>query len=97
MSKATRSQIETLVRNREPFAGNSSTAEASPSVVNPGRLDGPEFRQLAEAAAAGRLSYVVYSYATPVAWVVDGAAHVTEQSFSPTTSRLQNLCRRALA
>jgi hypothetical protein len=43
-----------------------------------------------------QMTYVVYSYATPIAWVTrsaDGSAHVhrVEQRFSRTTSKHQGM------
>lgn len=40
------------------------------------------------------ISYVVYSYATPIAWVrADGETVIPDVSYSLTTSRHQGLCR----
>lgn len=51
-----------------------------------------------DANTRGRMTYVVKSYATPIAWVLnDGTVYVTSGSFSTTTSRIQNICRRAWA
>lgn len=38
------------------------------------------------------ITYVVYSYETPIAWVrADGHVHYVEQRFSPTTSKHQGM------
>lgn len=44
------------------------------------------------------VSYVVYSYATPIAWVrMDGETVIPDVGYSVTTTRHQNLCRAWLA
>ena len=40
------------------------------------------------------ISYVVYSYSTPIAWVrVDGERIIPDVGYSVTTTRHQGLCR----
>jgi hypothetical protein len=40
------------------------------------------------------ISYVVFSYATPIAWVrTDGVTVIPEVAYSLTTTRHQNMCR----
>lgn len=61
----------------------------------PGRLEGASLN--AYIADRDRVDYVVYSYATPIAWRrLDGTWCVVEQKFSPSTSRHQR-CLRGLA
>jgi len=44
------------------------------------------------------VSYVVFSYQTPIAWYRDDRGwHFVEQKFSQTTTRHQNLVRQAAA
>jgi len=40
--------------------------------------------------------YFVSSYSTVIAAVKDGEAWVSNEFYSPTTSRLQNMCRKLL-
>lgn len=96
MANATRQQIEIHIQNREAYTAASSHAEVRPSYVTQGRLNNEEYTDLHNAADEGTLSYLVYSYATPIAWVVNGQPHVTEQRFSPTTSQHQYTCRYGL-
>jgi hypothetical protein len=43
---------------------------------------------------AGIVRYTVYSYDTPIAWVLaDGTAHVPKHDYSVTTRNHQGLCR----
>lgn len=57
--------------------------------VDSGRLDGKEL----DAFKCDRsgITYIVFSYGTPIAWVYDGVVHRVEQKFSPTTSKHQGL------
>lgn len=53
------------------------------------------FREL---FAHDRPSYVVYSYATPIAWVTDrGDVRIPETKYSVTTSKHQSYARQGLA
>ena len=63
-----------------------------------GRLDREEQAELARAEylSIGGL-YVVYSYGTPIAWRGLEGWYVVSQKFSQTTSKHQNLTRRAIA
>ena len=51
-----------------------------------------EIEQLVKASEAGRLEYVVYSYSTPIAWVIDGTWVRTAERYSVTTSKHTGLC-----
>jgi hypothetical protein len=55
-----------------------------------GRLAGDDHE--AFRADMQHMTYVVYSYATPIAWVTDdGRVHYVAQKFSVTTSKHQGL------
>jgi hypothetical protein len=75
------------IQRRESFKGNSIRGEAFPTSVNRGAL--PAAFDLPVNAR-----YVVYSYATPIAWE-DSAGRVTIPAtrYSVTTSRHQSICR----
>lgn len=45
---------------------------------------------------AAQASYTVFSYETPIAWVVDGEAHVPDVGYSPTTGQHQYTAAGAL-
>jgi hypothetical protein len=60
-----------------------------------GRLS--ESEPLWLAIREGRASYVVTSYATPIAAIVDGAWLIAGQRFSVTTSRHQSAARHGAA
>jgi hypothetical protein len=96
MPRLTRSQYEVRIQNREAYEAASSHAEVHPGSVGQGQLNEGEYAALRTAVAEGRVSYLVYSYYTPIAWILDGQAHVTAQRFSQTTSQLQHTCRYGL-
>lgn len=56
-----------------------------------------ERAQLQSAQAAGTLEYVVYSYATPIAWRVAGTWHETSASYSVTTTKHQTKIGAAIS
>jgi hypothetical protein len=61
-----------------------------------GRLNAEEFAQFKQDEI--RVNYIVYSYGTPIAWHTDAEGwYVVSQKFSVTTSKHQNLTRRAIA
>jgi hypothetical protein len=88
------------LKNRNSFEGNSMSAvfTDNPYGYHPryGRLDHEEQVKLRLDEGVG-ITYVVFSYGTPIAWVrTDGKVYVVEQKFSRITSRHQNLCRAYL-
>ena len=87
-----------LLANRQPFTGNSLRAEWTSMCPSAGRLDPAEHDRLhsdwQRAVDTARLMYVVYSYATPIAWAIAGEeAYCTPQRFSVTTSKGQGYVR----
>jgi len=61
-------------------------------IPNTGRLSDAEVIALRDDSDAHGITYVVYSYATPIAWVRgDGEVHLVAQRFSPTTSKHQSI------
>lgn len=96
MAKVKQSDIGEYIANHRPFEARSAHAVLNPGYVEQGQLDTYEWAQLLHDAERGFVSYVVFSYETPVAWVTADEPHVTEQRFSETTRQLQALCRREL-
>lgn len=62
-----------------------------------GRLNLTELTKFVDDLTSDRITYFVYSYGTPIAWRTNEAWYVVEQKFSVTTSKHQNLTRRAIA
>jgi hypothetical protein len=89
------------IGNRQPFTTSGSLCAKTYGQVNPvtsiregagpwdcGRLS--ESERDAWNADMSQIVYVVYSYATPIAWVTaDGSVHRVAQKFSVTTSKHQ--------
>ena len=48
-----------------------------------------------DAMAVSKADFIVYSYATPIAWCIGGAWVIPCESYSATTTKHQNLVRRA--
>lgn len=104
MSKATRVAIigeGGHLANLRPFNGNSMRATARPTFASQGQMPHADYLTLSAAIAAGRVAYLVMSYATPIGWVTDGAGEpvtvtVPDVVYSNTTSAHQASCRRWL-
>lgn len=87
-----------LIANRAEFDGNSIRAEWTSMCPSAGRLDPVEHDRLHEdwlrSIDRCERMYVVYSYATPIAWAIGNApAYCTPQRFSVTTSKGQGYVR----
>jgi len=81
------------IRDRKAFTTSGSLSgrvlpDGGLGYWDSGRLRGPDedrFRQ-----DCGGITYVVWSYATPIAWYTEGRGwHVVEQKFSLTTTKHQ--------
>lgn len=95
-------QIGTALADREPFQGNSMSAEyvATNSTVNQGWLSDHGKRYLEmdmwDAHKQGVPFYVVYSYSTPIAWAWGVHVTVPEERHSVTTSKQQSIVKAYL-
>ncbi|WP_189062236.1 hypothetical protein [Longimycelium tulufanense] len=84
--------VPALVDKRRDFhnARRSLWATHAPRMCDTGRLD--EHWQERWRRDFPRIAYVVYSYQTPIGWVLhDGSVLLVDQKFSVTTSRHQTL------
>ena len=61
-----------------------------------GALTGEDREAFLAAAQAGRVTYVVYSYRTPIAYVVGDEFVMIDTKFSATTSRHQSITRQGI-
>lgn len=62
--------------------------------MTPGRLPEPHLAMFKSAVARGLIDYTVYSYATPILWVMyDGTVISPDQEYSKTTTKHQRLLR----
>lgn len=80
-----------LFRNLQPFQG--SNFRGTTSFEGYGCMD----RSLGHAFAVESADYVIYSYATPIAWHLAGVWVIPHTKFSVTTARHQSYVRRATA
>ena len=79
---------------RQPFTTHGALSADVESYVTPGRLNRTEsdalYADQDAARAAGQRLYVVWSYATPIAWHSEATGwHRVSQRFSRTTTRHQ--------
>jgi hypothetical protein len=88
---------EHYIANRREFTASALSGYHTNYTPQAGRLNGEEYAKLTEASARGKFVYVVYSYGTPIAWCDSEGWYVVSQKFSVTTSKHQNLTRRAIA
>lgn len=85
-------QVAKALALRQPFNGLSMRGEAFP------RGCGQLSRGQGDEAPPPDAVYVVWSYTTPIAWVLpDGSAYRVERKFSVTTSRHQSMTRVLLS
>lgn len=101
--------VRSTVRNadrhiaaREPFNAGSLRGDWYSYEPSIGRLPHDEVTELRRRIDAnrdaGRATYVVYSYATPIAWSgEDGALVVPAVRYSQTTTQHQRACRAGAA
>lgn len=77
------------IGNREEFITHGALkATRHMGYADSGRLTGSDLDAFKR--DQGSLSYVVWSYATPIAWVTDDSrVHIVGQKFSRTTSQHQ--------
>ena len=94
--------VSRYVSNRQDFKHGSCSAVTYDGLApyDMGRLDDEgriAYKGMADyAARTHQAFYVVYSYATPVAWAVGDYVYHVEQKFSVTTSKQQSYFRVAL-
>jgi hypothetical protein len=94
MKRLTTRGIETAraIWERKPFttSGSFHAESVKGRLYGAGRLIGDDLEAFNQDNNAAMIDYVVYSYATPIAWhTSDGRWHVVKQKFSPTTSKHQ--------
>lgn len=98
----TRSTLPALLARRFECKNSNGSVRGTAFVSGVGRLPAEYVEIFRAAQDAGRLVYVVYSYATPIAWVeetmTDGERWIIpEVKYSVTTTNHQGLARVAAA
>lgn len=84
------SQAPEHIVNRIPFKAASMSGVEG--VTDPGRMSDDETREYRKSNP----SYTVKSYGTPIAWHGDAGWQHSTSKYSVTTSKHQNLVKRAL-
>lgn len=85
------------IATRQEFQASALSGKFERFTPQSGRLDPEEQAALAKYAGGIGGLYVVYSYGTPIAWHSLEGWYVVSQKFSQTTSKHQNITRRAIA
>lgn len=82
--------VAEAIRDREPFQTSGALRAESRRLGawDSGRLYGPDLDRFYLDAA--NITYVVFSYATPIAWVANGVPYRVRAKFSMTTSKHQS-------
>lgn len=96
MTRIANRQIPDHIATLTPFAANSTRGDFVSGYVTTGILPA-EWADALRSDIANRIdrAFVVYSYATPIAWWTDTAGWVIpEVRYSVTTSRAQGFVRR---
>ena len=90
--------IARALRNGEDFTTSGALkGEATPYWIDSGRMAQDDANALRTAKYAPGIHYVVYSYGTPIAYLVkSGGWVVPDAKYSATTSKHQTTVRRAL-
>jgi hypothetical protein len=95
-----RDKITEAIRARRDFriANMSGTRIGSRYPVQGGELNHhpAERARLDTGIDRGEITYVIYSFATPIGWVEDGAGYVPDVRYTITTTHHQNVARVAL-
>ncbi len=85
--------------NRNPFkrSGFAMWATENANDVGWGYMPQEQIDEFQAARKDGKITYVVMSYNTPIAWVLDdGTKVIPAVKYSVTTSNHQGMCRYAL-
>lgn len=80
---------EAAIRSLKPFKSGGALSARSGNMGQTGLLNTAETNLYG--IDANSIDYVVYSYATPIAWHTPNGWHVVEQKFSQSTTRHQSL------
>lgn len=95
--KITNREIIGAVAQGLTFQANSTRGEWTKRASSTGHLPSEWRALLQEHEHAGLVEFVVYSYATPIAWrLTDGTAVLPRVRYSQTTSRAQTYVRAGL-
>ena len=89
---------EHYIATRQEFKASALSGAFKDYTPSEGRLNREEYEILESAMNESKIAFVVFSYGTPIAWHTDARGwYIVAQKFSVTTSKHQNLTRRAIA
>lgn len=89
-----RHQSRAAIDAREDFTNSTKSLRGvkNPSTIGKGRLNEDETNRLLDDQTKPGITYLVYSYDTPIAWEKsDGSRYRVSQKFSSTTSQHMGL------
>ena len=92
-------KISKAIRNGENFQCHGSlSGEVAGAYVYTGKMPKTEAENLRHLVECDEVAYVVYSYVTPIAYILrDGEYIVPDARYSVTTSKHQSTIRYALS
>jgi hypothetical protein len=94
LNQTTNSGAAAYIASIDPFTANSMSGDGPR--YNGGAAWSDEVRKFYNSMREN-IDYVVYSYATPIAWhTFGGQWFIPDAKYSVTTSRHQNIVRRAV-
>lgn len=99
LSLKTKQAIQDGVDDQKEFKIGNISGESMLGVsdIKYGRLGDPYRTQLQQLFKARIVSYIIYSYGTPIAWMtMHGTWVMPEESYSSTTTHHQNVVRAAI-
>jgi hypothetical protein len=97
MGSANRAIIINRISERMAFAVASMSGVAGGHNIYGNKLPEPHKAEYAAALRSGEIRYTVFSYSTPIAWVLtDGTKVMPDVKYSTTTSNHQGIAREAL-
>ena len=101
MARVSNRNADAHIRNAIPFVGsNFYGVDGSHSRYGSARwyLSGAAEERFRQDQTAGKIHYSVWSYSTPIAWLVEGEGWVIPPvKYSMSTGRHQSYVRRATA
>ena len=93
MAKLTNREARNAIEWQKPFITGTGSLRGTHYLGGTGIMRNPaEVEQLTQADKDGTLDYVVYSYSTPIAWVISDEWVRTTERYSVTTSKHTGLC-----
>lgn len=84
------------IPNLKPFRNSTGSFVGQTYPIGFGRLSEKWRARLSDTHMTFGIEYIVYSYATPIAWYADGQWEMPYAKYSATTSRHQSIVMQAI-